>query len=216
MTCFLFISVFGSKLPKQTQTKKQANACLLFWDLTEVRINRRLARASPSLMTCSSESHCTTFEAVNSHERNRIADKATQLSGFCCIYATWEFTHKGADVQQNQSYEVRLCLRFYLRGDRRIAAQIITLDDNLRRNPQQSTAYTPLHKKKRAEPLRVIIQTVQSTLPVQEDNPRDLQTYTKLQYSSDMVYCAYGARYRSSYLPVRGYQLMAYQSASHG
>jgi hypothetical protein len=64
------------------------------------------------------------------------------LSGFCCIYATWEFTHKGADVQQNQSYEVRLCLQFYFRGDRRIAAQIITLDDNLRRNPQQST---PLH-----------------------------------------------------------------------
>ena len=73
---FLFISVFVSKLPKQTQTKKQANACLLFWDLTEVRINRRLARASPSLMTCSSESHCTTFESVNSHERNKIADKS--------------------------------------------------------------------------------------------------------------------------------------------
>ena len=48
----------------------------------------------------------------------------------------------------NQSYEVRLCLRFYFRGDRRIAAQIITLDDNLRRNPQQSTPCTPLRTKK--------------------------------------------------------------------
>ena len=153
----MFISVFMSKLPKQTQTKKQANACLLFWDLTEVRINRRLARASPSLMTCSSESHCTTFESVNSHERNKIADKATQLSGFSCIYATWEFTHKGADVQQNQSYEVRLCLRFYFRGDRRIAAQLFTTDEKLRRNPQQST---PLHSaahKKNAQNLCALL-----------------------------------------------------------
>ena len=94
---YLFLWTSSQNRHKQ---KKQANACLLFWDLTEVRINRRLARASPSLMTCSSESHCTTFESVNSHERDKIADKATQLSGFCCIYATWEFTHKGADVQQ--------------------------------------------------------------------------------------------------------------------
>lgn len=104
-----------------------------------VRINWRLARASPSLMTCSSESHCTTFESVNSHERNKIADKATQLSGFCCIYATWEFTHKGADVQQTSRTKYGFVCDFIPEGSRRKAAQIITLDDNLRRNPQSKS-----------------------------------------------------------------------------